>query len=154
MQQPYLLSSEDRLRHWKDFRSTLDADSTDENHLLEVINYWNQYPINDRYIDPFEPEEWPTPWELIHDNDYCRSSLAYMMAQTLQMSSDNRWSPERLKLKYINDSEFGTDFIILVVDDKYVLNYDRNKIINFDIIKKKCIIRHEYTTDENDYTIV
>ncbi len=25
---------------------------------------------------------------------------------------------------------------------------------NFDIIKKKCIIHHEYITDENDYTIV
>lgn len=154
MQQPYLLPPEDRLRHWKDFRSTLEADSTDENHLLAVMNYWNQYPLNSRYIDPFDPEEWPTPWELIHENEYCRSSLAYMMAQTLLMCSDDRWTPDRLRLMYINDSEFGTDFIILVIDDKYVLNYDQDKIINFDIIEKKCIIHYEYTIDENDYTIV
>ena len=154
MQQPYLLPSEDRLRHWKDFRTTLDASFTDEECLLKVMNYWNQYPTDIRYIDPYAPEEWPTPWELIHDNEFCRSSLAYMMLETLLMSNDNRWTDDRLRLKYINDSEFGDDFIILVVDDKYVLNYDRNKIINFDIIKKMCIIYHEYSIDKNVYTIV
>ena len=152
--QPYLLSPSERIRHWRTFRSSLDASLSDEEHLMMTMNYWNQYPIVTRYIDPYTPENWPTPWELLTENEFCSSSLAYMMEQTLLMSADKRWLPNRLSLKYIDDKELSAEFIILVIDDKYVINYDLSSIINFDFIVKSCIIRHEYSLENNVHFIV
>ena len=152
--QPYLLSPNDRVRHWRNFRSTLDATLTDEQHLLMTMNYWNQYPMVTRYIDPYDPKNWPTPWELMHENEFCPSSLAYMMEQTLLMTPDKRWSYDRLKLKYIDDKQLSAEFIILVVDDKYVINYELDSIIKFDFIVKNCIIRLEYSVENNIHFIV
>lgn len=152
--QPYLLPPEGRLRHWKDFRLSLDENMTDEEHLDSTMKYWNQYPVVNRYIDPYEPETWPTPWELIYENDFCRSTLAYMMEQTLLLSKDGRWLEDRLQLKYINDEELGMEFIILVIDNKHVINYDHDQIFNLDSVLKSCIIHHEYMIDESRHFIV
>ena len=152
--QPYLLPPEGRLRHWKEFRLSLVEEMTDEEQLLNTMKYWNQYPLVNRYIDPYEPETWPTPWEFVYENDFCRSSLAYLMEHTLLLGADGRWTKNRLQLKYIDDSEMGMEFIILVVDNKYVINYDQDQIINLDSVLKSCIIRHEYLIGESIHTIV
>ena len=152
--QPYLLSSRKRLRHWKTFRCSLDETLTDEEHLFTTMKYWQQYPLIDRYIDSYAPELWPTPWELLYENQFCRSSLAYMMEQTLLKSDDGRWKLDRLSLKYIDDKRLSDEFIILVVDNKYVINYDINQVIKFDKLIKMCHIKHEYLISNNIHIIV
>lgn len=152
--QPYLLSTEERLRHWKTFRCSLDETLTDEEHLLATMKYWQQYPMVGRYIDPYDPARWPTPWELLHENQFCRSSLAYMMEQTLLKSADGRWDSDRLRLRYIDDKELSEEFIVLVIDTKYVINYDLEQIINFDKVSKVCHTKLEYLINDNLHIIV
>ena len=154
MQQPYLLSSSQRIRHWKTFRTTLNETLTDVEQLVSAMKYWYQYPLVDRYIDPYDPKRWLTPWEFLHENKFCRSSLAYMMKQTLLLGEDERWSDDRLKLMYIDDKELSSEFIIVVADNKYVINYDLDKVIKFDFIQKNCIIRHQYFARNNVHCIV
>ena len=152
--QPYLLSSEERLRHWKEFRLSLNETLTDKEHLLMTMKYWHQFPLVNRYIDPYDPEQWPTPWELIHENLFCRSSFAYMMEQTLLKSIDGRWNTDRLKLLYVVDKELNEEFIVLVADNKYVINYDLDQIINFDKLVKVCHTTHEYLISDNIHIII
>jgi len=152
--QPYLLSAGERLRHWKSFRESLDETLSDEDHLSMTIKYWSQYPIVTRYIDPYNSETWPSPWELLYENKFCKSSFAYMMEQTLLKSVDGRWIPSRLELMYIDDKELNDEFIILVVDNKYVINYDLERIINFDNVVKVCHIKHRYLIDDNIHIVV
>lgn len=152
--QPYLLSPGERLRHWKIFRSSLDDTLTDEEHLLMTARYWQQYPQVGRYIDPYDPAQWPTPWEMLYENQYCLSSLSYMMEQTLLKSADGRWNSDRLKLLYIDSKELSEEFIVLVADNKYVVNYELDRIINFDNVSKMCLTRLEYLLNDNIHIIV
>jgi len=152
--QPFMLPPVERLRHWKLFRTSLDETSTDKEQLNEIMQYWYQYPVTSRYIDPHTPELWPSPWEMSQENQYCASAMAIMMEQSLLLSNDDRWTPERLSLKYIIDDDAGADGIILVVDDKYVLNYNQDDIINFDILKKICIIQYEYLLTQSNHSII
>jgi len=152
--QPYLLSPEDRIRHWKEYRLSLDDTMNDMEQLLNTMHYWNQYPIINRYIDPYSPETWPTSWEMIYANEYCKSSLAFLMEQTLLLGFDNRWTVDRLKMFYIDDTALSDAFIVLVIDNKHVLNYDQDQIINLDSIVKTCIIRHEYLLEDSKHIII
>lgn len=140
--QPYLLPPDERIRHWREFRLSLVEEETDEEQLLEVAKYWQQFPTSQFYLDVDRPKYWPSPWQVLFDGDCCKSTLAYMMEQTLLMS-DDRWK-DRLSLVLIDDKLKSELFIILVADTKYVVNYSQNEIINFDFIVKNCIIQHEY----------
>ena len=142
--QAYLLSSTARIRHWRDFRKTFNEDQSDEEQLLETANYWQEFPIHAHYIiDVDRPKRWPTPWELLHKGDFCTNSLAYMMEQTLLLA-DERWTKDRFQLMFIDNKTLSAMAMILVVDNKYVLNYSQNQIFNFDFIEKTCIIQYRY----------
>ena len=140
---PYLLPPTERVRHWRELRFSLTKDQTDEEQLLTVAKYWQQFPISNYYIDVDRPKYWPTPWQVLFDSDYCKSTLAYLMEQTLLMS-DDRWDTKRLRLILIDDKINSDLFIVLVADNKYVVNYSQDDIIDFDFIAKNCIIQYEY----------
>lgn len=140
---PYLLPPTERVRHWRELRFSLTKDQTDEEQLLAVATYWQQFPVSMFYLDVDRPKYWPSVWQVLFDNDYCRSTLAYLMEQTLLMS-DDRWNRTRLRLMLIDDRVNLEIFMILVADNKYVANYSQDSIINFDFIAKNCIIQNEY----------
>ena len=151
--QPYLLSPKERVRHWRDFRLSFTKDETDLEQVSKTVNYWQKFPILNHFLDIDFPNRWPTPWELIMGGDFCPLCLAYLMEQTLLMS-DNRWTNDRLQLMYINDKANYTLLMILVIDNKYVINYSYNDVNNFDIIKETCIIQHTYQVKDNLHFII
>lgn len=151
--QPYLLSPKERVRHWRDFRLSFSKDETDLEQLAKTVNYWHQFPILNHFLDIDLPNRWLTPWELIMGGDFCSDCLAYLMEQTLLMS-DDRWTNNRLQLMYISDKVNYTLLMILVIDNKYVINYSYNDVNNFDIIKETCIIQHTYQVKDNLHFII
>lgn len=151
--QPYLLAPKERVRHWRDFRLSFTKDETDSEQLIKTVNYWQQFPTLNYLLDVDFPNKWPTTWELIMKGDFCVSSFAYLMEQTLLMS-DDRWTQDRLQLVYIDDRANSTQLMIVVVDNKYVINYSYNEVNNFDFIKETCIIQHRYQVKENVHFII
>jgi hypothetical protein len=148
--QPYLLSGSERLRQWKLFRETFTDDQTDEEQLLQAENYWRQYPYVERNLDPYDSETWPTPWEILHSDGLCKVSVAYLIEQTL-LFADDRWTQDRFNLMYIRDRSLSAEFMILVVDTKYVVNYSLNEIVNYDNIKIKCDILQKYSLNDKKH---
>jgi len=147
--QPYLLSPKERIRHWRDFRKTL-PEKSDREQLIATSQYCHRFPILlNHYLNPDRPQDWLTPWELLYIGDFCSVSIPFMMEQTLIMSNEEKWKPERFQLLYVDDTELSAMFMILVIDAKYVLNYSLNEIINFDKIQKNCIIQNKYTSSKN-----
>ena len=152
--QPFLLPPMERIRNWREFRQSFGTDETDEEQLLKTAKYWQSFPISKYYLDIDDPKNWPTPWEILYEGDYCQSTLAYMMEQTLLLA-DERWTTDRLKLYLIDDKVKSDIFIILVADAKYVINYSHFDIINFDFVENNCIIQHEYlAVTPQSHTIV
>lgn len=120
------LSANGRLYHWKEFREKLDSIKDDKELLLSIIKYWERWPMVMYSLDFDHPKTWATPWELIHENYLCKSSLAYLMYHTLHLSNPKRWTKRRLTLQLVKEEE---TFLVLKVDNKYLLNFMYNEVI-------------------------
>ncbi len=117
---PFLLSHDERLAHWKEFRRSLGA--MDEiAQLRAVADYWSKAPLKSIAYDPADASNWPTPWEMMHANEWCRSSVAIMMEATLRLAG---FSPDRMLLKLIIDRDIQEELLVLIIDAQWVLNYD------------------------------
>lgn len=74
---------ESRLLGWYKFRQHLE---TCPNPLEEVSNYFEKLPRVKFYTDPYDSKTWPTPWELISENEYCHFNVLLGISYTLQLT--------------------------------------------------------------------
>lgn len=133
MENPLLGPSKFRLESWKNFRVNELANIFDDlTFIKEVIDFWSKCPISRNFLNWDAPETWLDPWELIHFGEFDRSTITLGMAYTFLL--DERWESERIRLNLIDDN--GSDiFLILIIDNFYVLNFNYNKIEYFQKIK-------------------
>ena len=78
----FLLDYHTRLREWYTLREKLQ-DSDLQTICVEVDKFWQRVPISNHYLHPADTPDWPGPWELISDNNYCRYARGLGMVYTL-----------------------------------------------------------------------
>lgn len=115
-----------RLKRWKEFRQGLDTKSTFE-MCKTVIFWWESAPIVNITIDPVDSTQWPTPWEMLHQGDFCENSLALGMSYTIYYA--NQTIPNELIYVTCNGRSFQK--LCSLIDNKHLLNYERGTISNF-----------------------
>ena len=125
----------ERLHLWKKLRQDIKGRELKE-QLKMVATFFSEMPYSARTLDYYEPSTWPTPWEIIYNGAFCKSSISLLMFHTLLTSNIDT------QLILIND---GADVYLLpLVDKTYVLNYQFNSINEMsdiaDEIKVKQII--------------
>lgn len=110
---------EDRLRAWVEFRKLLE-ESNDP--IQDTITQYNNAPMVNIQVDPYDQDRWPTAWELLNDNQYCDFARLLGIFYTLNLTtkfskapaeihiSRNKENSEVLYLLYIGDSVIGYDF--------------------------------------------
>lgn len=113
--------TDEKLRIWKKFREHIAHMPTVE-RLEQVAHFFAHIPIGARAVDFYDPRQWPTPWELIHSGACCPSTTSLLMYHSLTLSGTDA----RLKLILIDDHY--DVYLIPVVDDIYVLNYELNTV--------------------------
>jgi hypothetical protein len=141
MLNPFVLAPNELLLAWREFRQSLNK--LPEAEILPKIAQWfSLAPLGRWGLDPYDTKAWPTPWELIHQGDFCKSSLAYLMEQTLVLSGTIFSDANRLKLILIHDMKPGEEDIyhVLLVDDKYLLNYSYGEVVDFDKVRDDFVI--------------
>ena len=116
---PFLLPPAERLADWKRFRTSLVALDA-EPQLAAVAAYWAQAPLLSIAYDLDRCHAWPTIWEMIHANAWCRNSVAIGMEATLRLAGLRA----DLILRLIHDRSIQAILLLLVIDDHWVLNYD------------------------------
>ena len=144
---PFLLSSSERLAAWREFRAVLKQQS-ESDQLAGLAKWAGQIPVITYSIDFDNPQSWPTPWELIHENRFCPTAVAYLMEQTLIMLD---WDTSRLKLVYIKNTDDQEQKMILVVDDSWALNYSIGELFNFDTIRSGSALLATYRAVEGGH---
>jgi hypothetical protein len=137
------MKPEHRLHDWKIFRESLTTLAKEE-QLIETAEYWSVVPLVKYYLNFDKPDTWPTPWELLNEGQFCRSGVAFMMYKTLELCKGGVWTPEQLKLVLINDLTNEETYLVLVVEDEYVLNYDHARVVRWSNIEKFCEVICEY----------
>lgn len=127
----FQLSFKERLQEWYNLRENIKHLPIDQ-QCIQTDNWWQKTPLVNRYLHAHFIEEWPMPWDLLNDNEYCPYARALGMIYTLYLINVTN-----VKLYEAKDQD-GIDIVLVIVDDNYVLNYwpntvNTNKIKDFQL---------------------
>lgn len=134
------LHNDERLRLWKKLRASISADLLDS-QLESIAKFFESVPYSTRTLDYYDPASWPTPWEILFNGSFCKSSISILIFHTLKMLHTDH----HITLQLIDD---GTDeYLVPVIDDQFVLNYQLGSVNNYSTLRLECI--HKLTFDES-----
>ena len=131
MDEVWQLPPKKRIQRWRELRKRICEYSDLLEQLQVVLEFWRTTPIGTSMIDPFDESTWSTPWELLHQNDYDENVISLGMAYTLHYSNIS------CRLLLVQNVEKSNIKLIVLVDNKYILNYNYNNIDTTDIIEKE-----------------
>ena len=131
MDEVWQLPPKQRIQRWRKLRKRINEYSNLLEQLQVVLDFWKTTPISTRAIDPFDESTWGTPWEMLHQNDYDENVVSLGMAYTLHYSNIS------CRLLLVQNVEKSDIKLIVLVDNKYVLNYNYNNIDTTDIVEKE-----------------
>lgn len=114
---------EERIHLWKNFRKAL-TDLPFEQQLSEITKFCAQMPIGVRTLDFYDPDSWPTPWEILYNGAWCTNSISLFIFYTLELLPE--FSNLSLELLLIDDR---TDrYLVVLVDNQFILNYSSGTV--------------------------
>jgi hypothetical protein len=114
---------------WVQLRQHLE---TSTQPLEDVSKFFLRLPRVKIYTDPYDSTTWPTPWELVSENEYCEFNLILGMCYTLQLT--DRFKFINPKITVSIDSVNKTVYYLLFVGEK-VYGYDDGWIDAVDLPK-------------------
>jgi len=131
----------ERIRAWRDWRLSLTTLS-DDALVTRIAEDWARVPLSVHYLHPEIPEDWPNPWQLIHDNIYCELAVALGICYTFSLL--NRPGIDDIALEVYDT---GSSWLNLssISQGKYVLNYNVGSVVNNEQVRLdgfKMIYRH------------
>lgn len=119
-----------RLRNWHELRTSL-KDSDIQTICVEVDRFWQKCPMSNHYLHPADIEDWPDPWNLLNDNNYCEYARALGMLYTLMLLGVQ--DIDFVEIMYDN-----RDSVVVLVDNaKYVMNWCPESVLNTDLTEFK-----------------
>lgn len=120
----FQLSYDARLQDWYKLRNQiLNLDTLQK--CIEIDRWWQQAPLVNHYLHPYEVDAWPDPWELLVDNTYCTIARALGMCYTLVLIG-----VKDIQLVEARN-DLGEDVVLVLVDNaKYILNYWPETVIS------------------------
>jgi hypothetical protein len=118
----FLLDYCTRLREWHKLKETL-IDQDLSTICIAVDRFWQRAPISAHYLHPADVVDWPGPWELINDNEYCIYGRGLGMIYTLMLLGINN-------IDFVEAIDYNRENVVLVlVEKKYVLNHWPNSVL-------------------------
>ena len=112
----------ERLQEWADLRER--CAHLDSQTALEQINsWWFNCPWTPYHLHWDERETWPDPWQLLDDNVYCPLARGLGILYTITLL-------DRPDMQDAVLTEVENDNLVLVANEKYILNWDGDEIVN------------------------
>jgi hypothetical protein len=114
---------EQRLEAWASLRKQVQT--LDVNSALTYINtWWFAVPWRPYYLHWDDQLNWPDPWQLLSDNHYCDLARALGILYTITLLDRADLGDATLVLTETGDN------LVLVAKSKYILNWDRDSVVN------------------------
>jgi hypothetical protein len=113
---------EERLAAWNQLRQST-KDLPLETALTQINSWWFQTPWRAYHLHWDDQPTWPDPWQLLSDDLYCPLAKGLGILYTIAL----------LDRKDLQDAvlvEVGSDNLVLVGNEKYILNWDSDTIVN------------------------
>ena len=119
----------ERLESWAQLRQQcrqLDLDPA----LIKINSWWFQTPWTAYHLHWDDQSEWPDPWQLLSDNQYCPVARGLGIMYTIAML-------DREDLQDARMIEYQSDNLVLVSQEKYILNWDPDQVLNISLRPSK-----------------
>lgn len=117
-------SFEQRLSAWHDFRENL-RNSSDP--IQDTIDLYRLAPIVSMNCDPWDPDTWLNPWELLQENLYCEYCILLGICYTLQLADNLTYKNFEIHISI--DTQTTDRYYLLCIDDR-VVGYDDQQHIS------------------------
>jgi hypothetical protein len=119
----------DRLESWSNLRRQCLV--LEPELALQTINaWWFDTPWTPYHLHWDERNSWPDPWQLLDDNIYCGLARGLGIMYTIVLL-------DRADMQDAEMIEMGSDNLVLFDQGKYILNWDRDQIVNINLSSKK-----------------
>jgi len=116
------------ISEWRDLRKEIEDPSLSELEILEKVeHHFAMMPRGSRNIDYYTPKNWQSPWEIIHHKLYCNNAVTLMQYYTLVLCPNI--DKDKIQIYLIEDNQ--DEYVVLVYDNKYLLNYFFGTVIDF-----------------------
>lgn len=113
-----------RLQSWYDLRENIKYLDRQQQCVL-TDNWWQKCPLVNHYLHPDFTNDWPGPWELLVENNYCTYARGLGMVYTLLLLGVN--DVDFVEAKDDNSEDVA---LVLVDNAKYIMNYWPNTVVN------------------------
>ena len=112
--------ADEQLSAWLAIRREVE---TSLSPLTLISEFWSQAPFvpYNRNIDPYNQQSWPTPWEIIIQNQYDDFTRAIMMAYTVKYT--NRYRDSQVEIRSFYNADRSQMLNLVYIDNTDVLNY-------------------------------
>jgi len=127
---------EQRLSCWSNFREKLESSDTP---IQDTLEFYNKAPTVSIHTDPWDNNTWPTPWELVKENQYCDFCRVLGLCYSLQLTE--RFSRSKFEIHIVIDNKNSATHYLLYLDDLVVNHangeqFHANKLPTFYETKK------------------
>jgi hypothetical protein len=119
----------ERLESWAQLRQqclTLDSEPA----LIKINAWWFQTPWTAYHLHWDDQQDWPDPWQLLSDNQYCPVARGLGIMYTIAML-DHEDLQDACMIEYQSDN------LVLVNKEKYILNWDPDQVVNISLGRSK-----------------
>lgn len=117
---------QDRLFEWAKLRSRIE---TDVSPFEMVIVFYATAPSVSIQVDPYDPETWLGPWELIYENQYCEFSKMLAFAYTLKLTE--RFIDSEIEIHICTNKQKQELDYCVVVDNVVISQNSIHSSINY-----------------------
>ena len=114
---------DERITQWREFRNTLEEC---DNPYQRTLEFWQQAPRIDKYLNQHNSQEWPTPWEVLKENRFCPVAIPLMIGYTLKLTTRFTKVPVLIKISIDIKSQ---RYYNLVQVENTIINYENNSIV-------------------------
>lgn len=128
----WLLSSEERLAFWREFRLELTScfdlhDKTTWEPSFEAIDvWWKVTPEVSVSMDPYSVKNWPTVWEIIAHGACCKYSRGLAMAYNAYYMC-----PElSVTVDLVYDQKDHDEYLMTAIENEFFMNTLQGSVVS------------------------
>ena len=118
-----------RLDSWNQLRQSCQLVSP-ELAVVTINQWWFKAPWSAYHLHWDDVNEWPDPWELLSDNVYCPVARGLGILYTITLL-DRPDLQDACMVEYLGDN------LVLVSNEKYILNWDPDQVLNISLGQSK-----------------
>lgn len=116
-------TTSEKILSWRELRKESSQAEFNE-AIKKITDWWTYAPWVKKTIDPYKPDTWPTPWDMIQKGHFCRSALALGQAYTIWIL----FPQADCELWLINNQSEQDIHLVVVIDKTLILNYNMGYI--------------------------